>query len=631
MNYSYKENMKRRKFKAKTKRFFVISFILALILSASFFAYKGFSAELEESRLAEEFDILTVRPMDYLTDETLDGFQMKTKNLKVVTEEDVFLDQTEINAIFYYCLFNKVEVLDLSDSKFFEDTIEPSVYLSIASIREVMLPEDLVKIGKCCFYEWKNLETINMPYKLEEVGPGAFSGCINLEPVNFGPNIKILGEQAFLGCEKYETVEIPETVEFLGRFCFAENKNLKSIIMPNNDTFEINGSITENPEVVIGVYYDSYAYGQLVPLTDETPIITNKNKIMIIPVVTRNNLKKTPKIKEIKNTMSIGFDENIEDFVDIDINGTGAISYKVIVNSNNELKNLKEGMNTVNYEIHYYLSDIDVSEIKTRVTKVDSIEEVFEADSTRDDFTRFFVEATKYIASGSIKIKVENHSNEISKKATELTEEYSRLLNETKHKAYMTSYVDGSFKPSVTLSRGEVAVILARINNYKEDAYYPNDFEDVPDSSWAKSAIGFVSSKGYMNGADGKFRMSDKITRAEFVIAISKMIGLEQSEDKSLFPDVWNKPGEGYIAAFEKLGIINGKENGSFGYYDEVSRAEACKIINAVTGRTHESGKFAGVTLPEELFTDVKLGDWYYADVYEATRDHYFNEFHDEK
>ncbi|MCQ2748681.1 MAG: leucine-rich repeat protein [Clostridia bacterium] len=377
-----------------------------------------------------------------------------------------------------------------------------------------------------------------MPYKLEEIGDGAFSGCKNLEPVSFGPNIKILGEQAFLGCEKYETVEIPNTVEFLGRFCFAENKNLKAIIMPNNDTFEISGSIIENPEVVIGVYYDSYAYKQLVPLNNDTPIITNKNKIMIIPVVTRSNLKKTPKIKEIKNTMSIGFDENIEDFVDIDIDGTGAISYKVIVNSNSELRDLKEGLNTVQYEIQYYLSDIDVSEIKTKVTKVDSIEEVYEADSTRDDYSRFFVEATKYITLGSIKINVENHVSDVSKKSTQLTEKYSRLLNETIHKAYMTSYTDGSFKPNVTLSRGEVAVILARINNYNEASYYPNDFEDVPDTSWAKSAIGFVSSKGIMNGSEGKFRMADKITRAEFVIAIAKMIGLEESEDKSEYPDV---------------------------------------------------------------------------------------------
>ncbi|MCQ2748682.1 MAG: hypothetical protein MJ246_01330 [Clostridia bacterium] len=153
MNYSYKENMKRRKLKAKTKRIFAITFILALVFSASFFAYKGFTAELEEARLAEEFDILTVRPMDYLTDETLDGFTMKTSNLKIVTEENVFIDQTEINAIFYYCLFNKVEVLDLSECKFFEDTIEPTVYLSIDSIHTVVLPEDLYKIGKCCFYE----------------------------------------------------------------------------------------------------------------------------------------------------------------------------------------------------------------------------------------------------------------------------------------------------------------------------------------------------------------------------------------------------------------------------------------------------------------------------------------------
>ncbi|MDQ0274979.1 hypothetical protein J2S72_001003 [Peptoniphilus koenoeneniae] len=87
---------------------------------------------------------------------------------------------------------------------------------------------------------------------------------------------------------------------------------------------------------------------------------------------------------------------------------------------------------------------------------------------------------------------------------------------------YISGYPDGSFRPNANITRAETAMLLYKIFtnenseelNNKEEENKVDLKEDVP--SWAKDAIKFVISKGYMKGyPDGTFKVNNSITRAE--------------------------------------------------------------------------------------------------------------------
>lgn len=248
-------------------------------------------------------------------------------------------------------------------------------------------------------------------------------------------------------------------------------------------------------------------------------------------------------------------------------------------------------------------------------------------DADRD--SRFFVNANIVEKEYKIKIKVCDYTSPISKKVKELSEKYSRTLKAKKHTAYMTGFKDGSFKPKESLTNGEVAAIIARLNNYDDKKTYDHSFYDVRKESWLSNYVGYVTQNNIMTGYEGAFRPSEKITRAEFIIAIAKMINLKPVYDRhSNFVDVMYKTGEEYIVAFEDLGIVNGLPNGSFGYSQEVTRAEACKIINSALGRFIDESKITDELKEKVNFNDVKEFNWFYKDVLEASTDHYEHDLH---
>ena len=69
---------------------------------------------------------------------------------------------------------------------------------------------------------------------------------------------------------------------------------------------------------------------------------------------------------------------------------------------------------------------------------------------------------------------------------------------------------------------------------------YASSFSDIS-NSWAKDAIAIASAKGWINGySDGTFRPNDSITRAETVVFLNNVIGVDVSTNvsESKFTDV---------------------------------------------------------------------------------------------
>ena len=88
------------------------------------------------------------------------------------------------------------------------------------SLREVMLPKTLEKLGEGAFRE-SGLASIELPPRIEAVPPMCFRGCTSLEEVRPNENLWRVEREAFYGCEKLLGVDLPDGLEELDELSFA--------------------------------------------------------------------------------------------------------------------------------------------------------------------------------------------------------------------------------------------------------------------------------------------------------------------------------------------------------------------------------------------------------------------------
>lgn len=100
-------------------------------------------------------------------------------------------------------------------------------------------------------------------------------------------------------------------------------------------------------------------------------------------------------------------------------------------------------------------------------------------------------------------------------------------IAKAKYMEYITGYEDGKMKPNNTISRQEVAVIIARIMMLSKNPEALTEFVDADSiPEWSKGMVGAVVGEGYMIGyPNGEFMHAKAITRAEAVIVLDRVVG----------------------------------------------------------------------------------------------------------
>ena len=187
-----------------------------------------------------------------------------------------------------------------------------------------------------------------------------------------------------------------------------------------------------------------------------------------------------------------------------------------------------------------------------------------------------------------------------------------------RHKAYISGYPDGSFKPEKSITRAEMASILARTAD-KDFTVEAKPFSDVSASHWAYDAISKTVSMGLMQGySDGTMKPDEAITRAEMAVIAAKLLGSGQAEvngNAAAFSDLDNHWAKDVIAAASKAGILSGYEDGTFRPDRPLTRAEAVTILNKLLGR----GPY---TDAPPKWADVPRSHWAYGHIQEASVEH---------
>jgi hypothetical protein len=162
-----------------------------------------------------------------------------------------------------------------------------------------------------------------------------------------------------------------------------------------------------------------------------------------------------------------------------------------------------------------------------------------------------------------------------------------------RHTAYINGYPGGFFKPDAAITRAEMATILAKVAA-KDATGADVKFSDVPSSYWGADAIAKVAKMGLMKGySDGTFKPNQPLTRAEMA-SLAAMLSPNSTSAGRGFSDISGHWAQAAIKKAQDIGIMKGYSDGTFRPNAKLTRAEAVTAINRVLGR----GPLIGVTQP---------------------------------
>ena len=197
------------------------------------------------------------------------------------------------------------------------------------------------------------------------------------------------------------------------------------------------------------------------------------------------------------------------------------------------------------------------------------------------------------------------------------------LLNGDDHYAYIQGYADGTVRPNANITRAQVATIFFRLldedvrNDYLTTT---NRFPDVNEDYWANTAISTMAALGIINGRNnGTFDPNAYITRGEFA-AICARFDDSDVISASTFSDISGYWAEDEIRRAAALGWVQGFGDGTYRPNENITRAQAVTMINRVLCRQPEE---ADDLLPGmNTWSDCHEGDWYYLAIQEAGNSH---------
>ena len=155
---------------------------------------------------------------------------------------------------------------------------------------------------------------------------------------------------------------------------------------------------------------------------------------------------------------------------------------------------------------------------------------------------------------------------------------------------FLNGYVeDNTYKPYKDITRAEFANLLAKAMGYDESAYENTAFPDVADDHWAKSAIAFCADREIITGyEDGEFKPTKTISRQEVAVMLQRAFTLT-GDTTDLYPDDALVAGwaEDAVYAVKHAGLMNGDAiTGEFAPKNNLNRAQAATtLMNA-----HRSG-----------------------------------------
>jgi len=172
----------------------------------------------------------------------------------------------------------------------------------------------------------------------------------------------------------------------------------------------------------------------------------------------------------------------------------------------------------------------------------------------------------------------------------------SGQIAEWMEKGVVSGFPDGTFRPDESISRAQFITMVNTVLGLKEKA--PISYADVKEGDWFAGEIAKAKKSGYISGyPDNTIRPNNTITRQEIAAIIAGILELDPNPaGVNSFKDAgviasWSK---GVMGAVNAEGILSGFPDGTCRPADTATRAQGVVILSKATGVMYtEAGSYS--------------------------------------
>jgi L-asparaginase type II len=151
---------------------------------------------------------------------------------------------------------------------------------------------------------------------------------------------------------------------------------------------------------------------------------------------------------------------------------------------------------------------------------------------------------------------------------------------------FINGYGDGTFRPDNKVTRAEFAVMLTGALKTEASTVKSTFIDEAAIPAWAKEAIASATAQGIVSGyPGGDFRPSASVTRSEMAVMIAKALKLPlDSSGASSYSDKASIPAWaiGAVEALTAEGLMQGRSDNRFAPDATSTRAEAATLLMRV-------------------------------------------------
>ncbi len=178
-------------------------------------------------------------------------------------------------------------------------------------------------------------------------------------------------------------------------------------------------------------------------------------------------------------------------------------------------------------------------------------------------------------------VVIEEKTEETEIKLTDISGHWAeKEITALCEKGYITGFEDNTFRPGNKITRAELVTILGRILP-DADSESEIEFSDVKENDWYYASVKKAVNLGITQGADGKFMPNDYITREQLAVMVYRAVKTDEKTETISFEDAdtVSEYAKDAVAYLYDSGIITGYEDNTFRPQNPVTRAEAAKIL----------------------------------------------------
>ena len=111
--------------------------------------------------------------------------------------------------------------------------IENSTFKGCTSLKEIILPSTLRKIGFFAFENCTSLTSITVPEGVRSILNNAFYGCTALSEVSLPSTLSMLSTSLFYGCTSLRSLVLPEGLRFIAFSALSNVLGLTELVIPS--------------------------------------------------------------------------------------------------------------------------------------------------------------------------------------------------------------------------------------------------------------------------------------------------------------------------------------------------------------------------------------------------------------